>query len=202
MAQALRAFEEQVYRDGQPDPDAELIAAKQAVDAAAKIIRDGRLGYALLRQLLHEVTYWPSWSKREDFTDTMHFSCELIRADEERVKVTFGEEVTKTVTFVFSGRRYTIIHLDKGWSPAPESSHKWGDVAFYAGDDLVMEVSAISEASDDFWKFQTVKAFRVGDGVWMTDLLQMASDIERGRQARRDKYVEDASREAAKKIEL
>jgi hypothetical protein len=202
VAQALRAFKEQAYRDGQPDPDVELIAAKQAVDAAAKIIRDGRLGYALLGQLLHEVTYWHAWSKRENFKETMNFSCELIQADKETVKVTYGAEVTNTIVFVFSGRRYKIVHLDKGWSPAPDTSHKWGDVAFYAGEDLVMEVSAISEASDNHWKFETVKAFRVSDGVWMTDLLQMASDIERGWQVRRNKYREESARDAAKKIEL
>jgi hypothetical protein len=202
VSRALRSFEKQAYEEGFSDPDQELVDAREMVDAAQKIIRDGRLSYALLRQLLHEVTYWPSWSKRDDFERIKNFICVLTLADREEVQLKHRKDVITTVAFTFSDRDYKIIHLDKGWSPAPDSPHKWGDVSLYAGNTLVMEVSATSEATEDHWKFESVKALRIGDGQWMTDLLQMASDIERNKQARMGKYSEDAAREAAKNIEL
>lgn len=202
VAEALRSFEEQAHKEGIVTPDQELVAAREMVDAAKTIILDGRLSYALLRQLLSEVSHWPSWSQRDDFETWKNFSCDLVKADRETVDLQYRNGELTTVSFTFSGRDYRVTHLDRGWSSAPDTNHKRSDVSFYAGDILVMELSATSEATDDYWKFEGVKALRISDGIWMTDLLKIASEIEKTYQDRLKKYFDDELRETAKNIEL
>lgn len=198
VARALRAFEEQAYAEGQTAPGDDLIQAREAVAAAKTVVESGRLSYALLRQLLNDTRTWPAWIKRDDFESLKGFDCQDVVATERRVDGT----TTKEIAFVFNGRPYKLVHLDKGYSHAPDADHKWGDVSFYAGDVLVLSVSATESLDDDYWKMSSVKALRVGDGAWMTDLLQIATDIETGWNRRRDKFVDDATMEAAKNIKL
>jgi len=202
VARALRSFEEKAYEDGHVTPDAALVQAHETVAAATKVVRDGRLAYALLRQLLSETRTWHAWSLRDDFETLKHFACTGVVAVERKEPAGYRTDTIKDIFFVFNGRPYRLVHLDKGYSLAPESNQKWGDVSFYAGDTLVLSVSATEEVTDDYWKFQAVNALRVGDGEWMKDLLQIASDIEQTSVQSRNKWADDATLEAAKNIQM
>jgi hypothetical protein len=202
VARSLRAFEKTAYGEGHTAPDENLVQAREAVASATKVIEDGRLAYALLRQLLSETRTWHAWSLRADFQGLKNFQCSNVVATERKEPAGYRTDTIRDTSFAFAGRPYRIVHLDKGYSPAPDLHHKWGDVSFFAGEVLVLSAAAIQETGDDFWTFEAVKALRVGDGVWMTDLLQIATDIEHSGIRSREKWIDDMDREAAKNIQL
>jgi hypothetical protein len=197
VAIALRSFEELAYANGNAQPPDDLVKARELVDAATLIVSEGRLAYALLRQLLPETRTWPAWIMRPDFYDLVHFDGRDVVATKNRENGT----TTKEISFSFRGRVYKLLHMDRGYSAAPDADYKWGEVSFHAGDVLVLSVSATEGLDDDYWEMSSVKALRVGD-TWMMDLLQIAMDIETGQIRQREKFRDNLTLEAARNIKL
>jgi len=203
VANALSEFARFAYNMGQGRPDAELDAAKEKVAAATKIVIEGRLAYALLRQLLEEVKYWPSWSKRDDFEQYKNLNCELLSAENNSVGDPNQRHEETVVKFIYNGRTYTFMFLDKGWSVLPGSTERYGVASLNDETGSVLSMECVLDGAVEFsyWQFLSLKVLRLKD-VWTQDLLQIATDLELSREREREDYNNKEILEAARHIEL
>lgn len=206
VAKALQAFERTAYAaalSAPKDAREEVTAAQEKIEAATKIVCDGRLAYALLRQLVPEVRYWPAWIKRDDFEKHKSFRCEVVSAQKTNAQQNGlgGEEVA--VCFIYNGTRYTVRHINRGWSSVPNSMEQIGDASLYVDNECVLTIACTLDAAKEHehWKFSSVRSMRLS-ASWTKDLLQMASDIEVGGRARLMRYSDDIAVETAKNIQL
>lgn len=67
IAAELCNYEEASLEQEKSEPDIDLPEAQRKLDAARTIVLDGRLSYALVRQLLGHVAHWSSWIGQSDF---------------------------------------------------------------------------------------------------------------------------------------
>lgn len=98
LAASLRSYADASYAAHQPPPDEELKAAHRKVEIARKVVRDGRIAYALGRCLPEHMAHWHAWSQRDDFMKLVGFHASNItssRAQEEigvrRIEVTTND---------------------------------------------------------------------------------------------------------------
>ena len=68
LSEVLSEYEKHFYDTVINAADHNAEEAKKVVEAARKFVSESRLGYAITRPLLEHIKYWPSWSKREDFS--------------------------------------------------------------------------------------------------------------------------------------
>ena len=111
-----------------PAADQDLHDAYRKVRLAEQIVRKGRISYALCRQLLEHVEYWPSWITRDDFDKHVVFDASEITA--RRIEADGRRRETTDVSFVFGERRYRIVFVDAGPSILPDDPHFNGEIEF------------------------------------------------------------------------
>ena len=174
IARELRNFERAALEKEAPTPDRELLDAQEKLDAARKIVRDGRLSYALIRQLAHHVAHWSSWIKRDDFRKYVKFDADDISAERTETDGEYRKEKVDRVSFVFEGNSYSCVIRDKGYSAAPGDTYKFGEVELWVENDLVLKLSMTEDYSKEYssWEYRDVMAFRAG--AWMTALIKIA----------------------------
>ena len=116
LAASLNAYSEAAYRASQSEPDLELLEAKAKVDAARKLVTEGRLAYSLGRCLPEHMEHWPSWSKREDFQSLVGFDASDISATSAELEEGSRKVKVATIEFTFNGTRYRFVMRDRGLS--------------------------------------------------------------------------------------
>lgn len=202
IAAELRNYEKASLDQERSEPDIELLEAQRKLDAARKIVRDGRLSYALIRQLLHHVAYWSSWISRTDFQKHVSFDAKEISATREELEGKFSSTTKDTVSFVFEDAKYTCVIHDKGYSNAPGDTYKFGEVEFWVAEKIVLKLSIVEDYSKEYsqWEFGDVMAFHSGE--WMTALIKMASQIEQRERQKRDAFHVDQVIVAGENITL
>lgn len=89
LADTLRAYSEAAYKAAKPKSDPELQADYNTVAAAEKLVKEGRLAYALGRCLPEHMKYWPSWIERDDFEKYVGFDAGTIVASKSEEKGDF-----------------------------------------------------------------------------------------------------------------
>lgn len=202
IASELRNYEMASLDQERREPDVELLEAQKKLNAARKIVRDGRLSYALIRQLLHHVAHWPSWISRSDFQKYVSFDASEISAFREELEGKFRSTTKDTISFVFEDVKYTCVILDKGYSQAPGDTYRFGEVEFWDAEELALKLSIIEDYSKEYshWEFGDVLAFHSGE--WMTALIKMASQIEQRERQMRDSFLDEQVIDAGKNINL
>ena len=202
IAAELRIYEKASLDQERSEPDIELLEAQRKVDAARKIVCDGRLSYALIRQLLHHVAHWSSWISRTDFQNYVSFDAKEISAAREELEGDFRSTTKHTISFVFEDVKYTCVIHDKGYSNAPGDTYKFGEVEFWVAEKIVLKLSIIEDYSKEYsqWEFGDVMAFHSGE--WMTALIKIASQIEQRNRQKLDAFQVDQVIDAGKNITL
>ena len=202
LAASLRSYADASYAAQQRAPDEELKAAHRKVEIARKIVRDGRIAYALGRRLPEHMAHWHAWSQRDDFMNWVGFEANNIsssRATEEtgvrRIEVTTND-------FTFKDRPYRLVFRNGGLSSAPGDDCYHGEVHFFAGDTCVTKFDVSKDLMKEYaeWEFVDVTGFRVGS--WMQDVLDMAAQIEAHRERSMNQFFDDRARKAADEIDL
>lgn len=202
LAASLNAYSEAAYCASQAGPDAVLQAAYDKVEAARKLVTEGRLAYALGRCLPEHVKYWPSWIKRNDFDKYVGFAAtEIVAAETEEDDGSRSTKV-KTIDFTFNDERYRLILRDRGMSYAPGDPYRLGEVELFTGIERVAKFEIGEDISKEYsqWEFSNVQALKVGP--WMQDVLNMATQIEASRRRSMDEFQDERARKAAQEIDL
>lgn len=202
IAAELRNYEKASLEQERSEPDFELVEAQRKLDAARKIVRDGRLSYALIRQLLHHVAYWSSWISRSDFQKNVSFDAKEITASREVLEGKHRSTTKDAISFVFEDVKYACVIYDKGYSQAPGDTYKFGEVEFWVAEKMVLKLSIIEDYSKEYsqWEFGDVMAFHSGE--WMTALVKIASQIEQRERQKRDAFHVERVTDAGKNITL
>lgn len=199
LAKALAEYERYALRLETPDRDPELDEARRKMRMAQRIVDEGRISYALCRQLLEHIRYWPAWIEREDFEKHVAFDARQVTAREESAE---GKGARKIVVeFSFGNRRYRIAFTDKGFSHVPDDTLQYGEITLDVDDVSVLSMD-ITQGIDEFayWKSSSVKSFRAGD--WMQELLTISAQIEMRDQTARYAATDQKIRKAGANIHL
>jgi hypothetical protein len=202
LASSLSSYSDAAYQASKSAPDAEMVEARAKVEAARKLVLEGRMAYALGRCIPDHVRHWPSWITRDDFRKWVHFSASDIDARQhEEVEVSRTAKIA-TVSFTFNGSRYRVVLRDCGMSFAPEIAEKNGEIELWRGDDLVAKFELIEDLTKEYshWEFSEVRALRVGP--WMKDVIDIATQIESGQRKWSEDFHDNRTLEAAKNIDL
>ncbi|TBB97195.1 hypothetical protein ELH39_08035 [Rhizobium ruizarguesonis] len=202
LASSLRSYSEASYAAQQPAPDEELKAAHRKVEIARKIVREGRLAYALGRCLPEHMAHWHAWSQRDDFRTWVGFEASDITSSRTEEEIGSRRIEVTTNDFTFKQRPYRLVFRDGGLSSAPGDNNYWGEVLFFSGDTCVAKFDVTKELMKEYaeWEFVDVKGFRIGP--WMQDVLDMAAQIETHRQRSVNQFIDDRARKAANEIDL
>ena len=121
IAEGLRSYEAAALASEEQKPDPELVQARSKLEAARKIVMDGRLGYALVRQLVEHTKYCPSWIKRQEFSSYIDFDATDITGEQKDTQDNGRRVETKIIRFQFEGKDYGCVFRDDGCSSAPDS---------------------------------------------------------------------------------
>jgi hypothetical protein len=202
LSSSLSAYSEAAYRASKSVPDAELIEARAKVEAARKLVLDGRMAYVLGRCIPEHVKYWPSWNKRDDFRTYVHFNANNIESDQhEEVD---GSRTVKIVTiiFTFNESRYRLVLRDRGMSYVPDAFERVGEIELWLRDEIVAKFELIEDLAKDYsqWEYSDVLALRAGP--WMKDMIDIATQIESGGRKWLEDLHNNRTLEAAKNIEF
>jgi hypothetical protein len=202
LGAALNAYSDAAYRALKSEPDPELVTARGKVAAANKLVREGRIAYALGRCIPDHVKYWPSWSKRDDFQNWVGFEATEITATEREERDEYRTSKAAIVEFTFRDTRYKLILRDLGMSMAPGAMDRHGEVELFSGEQRVAKFDLIEDISKEYscWEFSDVRALKVGP--WMKDILDIASQIDHSRQERMDDVLNERTLEAGREIDL
>ena len=200
LVEALSEYERYALDVERPEADPDLDDAYRKVRLAKKIVSEGRISYALCRQLLEHVEHWPSWITRDDFEEYIVFDASEITARRAKKAGRRGE--TTEVSFVFGERCYRVVFTNEGPSYVPEDSHYYGEIEFLVDDRVVLSMSVSQDLSSNFsyWTMSSVKVFVPGD--WMKELLRIAAQIEIRNDVKRKAYIDRRTREASANIRL
>lgn len=202
LAASLKAYSEAAYRAAQHSPDAELQAAHSKLQAARRLVKEGRIAYALGRCLPEHMKNWPFWIEREDFKKYVGFAASDINANRTKEADSVREINVSTIEFTFNDVRYRLIMWDRGYSPAPGDPFRLGEVEFFVGNERVAKFDIVENYTKEYshWEFGDVRALKVGQ--WMQDVLDMAAQIDSRTRRDLDKLRDDRAREAARDIDL
>lgn len=199
FANALAEYERYALRLETPDRDPELEEARRKMRMAQRIVDEGRISYALCRQLLEHIRYWPAWIERNDFEKHVVFDAREVTAREESAEGKCTRKIV--VEFSFGNRRYRIAFTDKGFSHVPDDTLRYGEITFDVDDVSVLSMD-ITQGIDEFayWKSSSVKSFRAGD--WMQELLTISAQIEARNRTKRCAATDSLIRKAGANIHL
>ena len=202
LADTLRAYSEAAYKAAKPKPDHELQAAYDTVAAAEKLVKEGRLAYALGRCLPEHVKYWPSWIERDDFKKHVGFNAESIAATKREDEGAHRNVAVAIVDFVFNDTQYRLTLRDEGMSSAPGDPYRFGEVELLADGKRVAKFGLIEDISNQYstWEFSDVRALSVG--TWMQDVLDMAAQVEASSRKWIDDFNDERAKAAAREIDL
>ncbi|MBY3314694.1 hypothetical protein [Rhizobium laguerreae] len=202
LASSLRSYSEASYAAQQPAPDEELKAAHRKVEIARKIVREGRIAYALGRCLPEHMAHWHAWSQRDDFMKWVGFEASKITSSRTTEEIGVRRIEVTTNDFTFKDRPYRLVFRDGGLSSAPGDKTYRGEVHFFSGETCVAKFDVSKDLMNEFaeWEFVDVTGFRVG--AWMQDVLDMAAQIETHRQRSVNQFIDDRARKAADEIDL
>lgn len=201
LAQSLSEYERAAWEASKDKPDTELEEGRRKLQAARKVVEDGRLGFALGRCIPEHIKYWASWSKREDFQKWVGFDATEIDAREVAEKGRSRDIKTLTVDFVFQERPYRIVLRDLGMSSAPGDYCNFGDIELWVNGERTAHFDLIDDNGEyPHWRFLEVRGLRVGP--WIRDVLDISTQIEANDRRRRDEYSDNRAREAGKNIDL
>ena len=202
LGDALRNYSNAAYKAAQPKEDPELKKAYETVAAAEKLVKDGRLAYALGRCLPEHVKYWPSWIKREDFEKHVGFDAQEIEASSGEEQGTYRTTKVVAIDFTFKETRYQLILRDEGMSAAPGDPYRFGEIELKAGGERVAKFGLIEDISKEYsnWEFSDVRALTVGP--WMQEVLDMAAQIDAAWQKQKNEFHDERARAAAREIDL
>lgn len=202
LAASLRAYADASYLAQQPAPDEELKAAHRKVEIARKIVREGRIAYALGRCLPEHMAHWHVWSQRDDFMKWVGFEASNITSSRTEEEIGVRRIELTTNDFTFNGRPYRLVFRDGGLSSAPGDDTYRGEVHFYAGKICVAKFDVSKDLMDEYaqWEFVDVTGFRVGE--WMQDVLDMSAQIETSQQRVISDFIDERARKAADEIDL
>jgi len=201
LAEALRAFEDAARSAEAKPKDEELVSAQKKIAAANKIVMEGRLGYALVSQLIHHTKYWYAWKDKDNFLNLVQFDAEDIASEKNDISTEYGRIEEVKTAFTYHGKHYSCVLRDKGYSSAPGEATKFGEGEFWNGETLVLKVALIDEVSEfSCWRPFDVRAFR--PGPWMQDLIEISAQIETRTDAKHKSWLNENVREAARNIDL
>lgn len=202
LAASLDTYADAAFCASREAPDKDLVEARAKVEAARKLVTEGRLAYALGRCLPGHVEHWPAWINRDDFRKWVHFDAQSIAAYEHEEQDGSRNAKVVTIDFIFNGRQYRFVLRDRGMSYAPDRSDKIGEVELWHNDFLVAKFEVIEDLLKEYseWEFSDVLALRVGQ--WMQDVLDIAAQIEAGRHRSLGRFTDERTVEAAKNIDL
>jgi hypothetical protein len=107
-----------------------------------------------------------------------------------------------TINFTFNEARYQIILRDRGMSYVPDASERHGEIELWLRDEIVAKFELIENVAKDYsqWEYRDVRALRVGP--WMKDILDIATQIESGKNKRSEDFHNNRILETAKNISL
>jgi len=202
LASSLRSYADASYAAQQPAPDEELKAAHRKVELARKIVREGRIAYALGRCLPEHMAHWHAWSQRDDFMSWVGFEARNISSSRATEEIGVRRTEVTTNDFTFKDRPYRLVFRNGGLSSAPGDDSYHGEVHFFAGDTCVAKFDVSKDLMKEYaeWEFVDVTGFRVGS--WMQDVLDMAAQIEVYRERSMNRFLDDRARKAADEIDL
>lgn len=202
LAASLRSYADASYAAQQPAPDEELKAVHRKVEIARKIVREGRIAYALGRCLPEHMAHWHAWSQRDDFMKWVKFEASNIVSSRTTEEIGVRRIEVTTNDFTFNGRPYRLVFRDRGLSSAPGDNTYRGEVHFFSGDICVAKFDVSKDLMDEYaqWEFVDVTGFRVG--AWMQDVLDMSAQIEASRERSMNQFANDRARKAADEIDL
>lgn len=202
LAASLRSYADASYAARQPAPDEELKAAHRKVDLARKIVREGRIAYALGRCLPEHMTHWHAWSQRDDFMKWVKFEASNIVSSRTTEEIGVRRIEVTTNDFTFNGRPYRLVFRDSGLSSAPGDNTYRGEVHFFSGDICVAKFDVSKDLMDEYaqWEFVDVNGFRVG--AWMQDVLDISAQIEASSERTISDFIDERARKAADEIDL
>ncbi|NKM36626.1 hypothetical protein [Rhizobium laguerreae] len=202
LTASLRSYADASYAAQQPAPDEELKAAHRKVEIARKIVREGRIAYALGRCLPEHMAHWHAWSQRDDFMSWVGFEASNISSSRTREEIGVRRIEVTTNDFTFKGRLYRLVFRDGGLSSAPGDNTYRGEVHFFSGDTCVAKFDVSKDLMNEYaeWEFVEVNGFRVG--TWMQDVLDMAAQIEASRERTISEFIDERARKAADEIDL
>jgi hypothetical protein len=197
LAASLREYSDILAKEMRPRPDQEVLDAQAKIDAAEKIVSEGRLAYALGRAIPEEIKSWPWWIKRDDFATWVSFDACDIQAVHYNEKSRHGRD-TKIVdvSIMFNGNPYRFILRQGSFTDYPPA-----DIELWDHDVLVAHFY-LRNTDGEFshLEFSTINAFRVGP--WMQDILTIAAQIEAFHEHRRQRDHDDYVRATGRNIEL
>jgi hypothetical protein len=202
LADSLRSYSDASYAAQRPAPDEDLKAAHRKVEIARKIVREGRIAFALGRCLPEHMAHWHAWSQRDDFMAWVGFEANNISSSRTQEEIGVRRIEVTTNDFTFNGRSYRLVFRDSGLSSAPGDDSYHGEVHFFAGDLCVAKFDVSKDFMKEYaeWEFVDVTGLRVG--AWMQDVLDMAAQIEAHRERYMNKFVDERARKAAADIDL
>ncbi|MBA1143091.1 hypothetical protein [Mesorhizobium neociceri] len=195
---ALAAYKESYQASLRHGPNPQAAEAKALIHQAKKIASDSGLSRALVRVLLDEVKYWPSWSQRPEFRDYLNFDAQEVVA----TKADLGERKSESrIDFSYKGKRYGLVFHDLGWSYHDDAFHH-GRVEFYADEKLVLGLNIADDMNPHYsqWNDFDLNALRLGE--WTKALIEIEADIEQNKQRKRGSDENSAAIEKARNIEL
>lgn len=201
LALSLKDYSEAAHEASYPDPDGELVAAREKVAAARQLVVKGRIAYALGQCIPEHVEHWPAWSRREDFREWVHFNATQILAREHGEDDGNRKIAISTIEFIFNGSRYRLVLSNLGMSYAP-TLDLLGDIEFWLGEQLVAKLGLVKDLRPEhpMWEFSEVRALKVGS--WMKDVIDIATQIEAGRHKWANDIHDNQTLETAKNIDF
>jgi hypothetical protein len=200
LAQALEAYGREYAAKIQPAPDKEAINAAALVKQARELVGTSGLGPALAPTLLEEVKYWPSWSKRDDFSQYLHFpATNIVASEQEREK---GVKVTG-VLFTYKDCRYGLVFTDYGYKSGWDGEGYYSaKVEFVVNNETVLGLDITQDIGEEFSRWRWTDVFALKMGPWTKHLIEMAAQIQQGQEASNQKYINQYAIERARNIKL
>jgi hypothetical protein len=202
LASSLSSYSDVAYQASKSAPDVEMVEARAKVEAARKLILEGRMAYALGRCIPDHVKHWPSWITRDDFQTLVHFNALDIEARQhEEIDGSRNVKVA-TIIFTFNESRYRVVLRDRGMSHAPDIAEKDGEIELWLSEILVAKFELIENLMKEYsqWEYSDVRALRVGP--WMKDMIDIATQVESGQRKWSKDFQDNRTLEAAKNIDI
>jgi hypothetical protein len=202
LASSLSAYSEAAWQRQKEIPNQDLIAAKQKIASARKIVLEGRIAYALGRCIPDHVKHWHAWIKREDFMNWVRFDATEISAHKETLNEGSRGIDELKVSFLFNQRHYLFVLRDKGYSYVPDSLDRLGEVELWFEKKLVAHFDVIMDISKDYsqWEFSDIQALSIGE--WMKDIIDISMQIEARNTKEFESFSTERALNVAKKIEI
>lgn len=200
ISDAILAYQRSFSESLQQVERADVRDAHRLVAEANKVVGHSGLGPALAPTLLDHVKYWPSWSKRDDFSKWVGFPATNISGEAEpRAE---GRPAVSKITFTYNDHDYGVIFTDEGMRAWSDDSSAHGKVELHYQGYCVLGLDITQDLAKSYstWRWNNVFAFV--PGTWMKELTEMAAYIEAGFQQHMQEYSDSDALERARQIKL